>query len=76
MTLEEIGLAVARIEGKLDTLNLRSAALEANHTDHETRIRTMEQSRYVTSKQLWAGLIGVATAVGTVSQVIYYMHAK
>lgn len=72
LTLEEIGLVVARIEGKLDVLNVRSAALETSHTDHELRLRSLEQKSVVTTKQLWSALVGVATTVGVVSQVIYY----
>lgn len=42
----------------------------ATVTDHEGRIRTLEANGYVSGKQLWAGLLGVAafiTGVGTLA---------
>lgn len=72
LTLEEIGLAVVRIEGKLDLLGSRSSTLETNQFDHEQRLRNLEGKQTVTTKMLWSALVGVATTVGVVSQVIYY----
>lgn len=66
LTLEEIGLAVVRIETKLD-------ALAAAGTDHENRIRSLElqQARNVTTKMFWSALVGITGFVGAVAEVLY-----
>ena len=65
MNPEQIGdpviIALTRIETKLD-------ATVAGHTDHETRIRTLEQKSTVTVASLWGGIVAAITAaVGLVA---------
>lgn len=56
---QDIAVQLARIEGKIDTLVTSSA-------DHEGRIRVIEGKGYVTSRQLWAGLLGSATVSSSI----------
>lgn len=38
--------------------------------DHETRIRGLENNGYVSGKQLWAGLTGVALLVSALMTIV------
>ncbi len=78
MTLEEIGLAVVRIEGKLDVMAEKQIQATKDIGDHEGRIRALEQrsGSFVTTKMLWSTIIGASTIVGVVSQVIYYASGR
>lgn len=68
LTLEEIGLAVVRIETKLDTVVARGE-------DHEARIRTLElqQAKNVTTKMFWSGLVGITTFIGAAAELAYVL---
>ncbi len=76
LTLEEIGLAVVRIEGKLDLLSSRQEDAAKQSVDHEARLRYLEQKSVVTPKVLWSSILGASTIVGVVSQVIYVATQK
>ena len=66
-TTEQLMVAMVRVETKIDTLIAASS-------DHEGRIRTLEQAPrdFVTSKQLWSVVIGASTIVGALAQIVYY----
>lgn len=61
--MDETNVILARLEVKLDQA-LWAAA------DHETRIRALENNGYVSGKQLWAGLTGVALFAATLVTLI------
>lgn len=61
--MDETNVILARMEVKLD--NLLGLA-----SDHEMRIRALENNGYVSGKQLWAGLTGVAVFAATLVPLI------
>ncbi len=73
LTLEEIGLAVVRIEGKLDLLTSRQDDASRQAADHEGRIRSLEQKAVVTTRMFWSGLVGVATFIGAAAELAYVL---
>lgn len=76
LTLEEIGLAVVRIEGKLDVLALRNQSLETAATDHENRLRTLEQRPVITTKAFWSAILGTGTFVGAIVPIVAFVLQK
>jgi hypothetical protein len=83
LTLEEIGLAVVRIEGKIDLLASRNDAADIKLTDHEERIRTLESragvlkalegKSVVTTKMFWSGIVGIATFSAAIAEILYVL---
>jgi hypothetical protein len=74
VTLEEIGLAVVRIEGKLDLLGSRIERVDGPNgilKDYEARIRSLEGRSVVTTKMFWSALVGIAAFVGSMAEVLY-----
>lgn len=57
---------LVRIDTKLD------GVIETKK-DHETRLRSIEDTSYVTSKQLWAGLASVFAAAGSAFPIIQWI---
>jgi hypothetical protein len=76
LTLEDIGLAVVRIEGKIDLLASRNDALERDRTDHESRLRTLEQRPVITTKAFWSAILGTGTFVGAIVPVVAFVLQK
>lgn len=63
MTDQDVVIALTRLELKIDQLISTSS-------DHESRLRTLEMPKgYVTGKQLWAALLGVAAVMGSLGTV-------
>lgn len=54
---------LTRIEGKIDLIGLQHVATERVDTDHETRLRSLEQWRYATPV---TGLAAIVTAAVTI----------
>ncbi len=73
LTLEEIGLAVVRIEGKLDVMAEKQIQATKDIGDHEGRIRSLEQRSVVTTRMFWSGLVGVATFMGAAAELAYVL---
>lgn len=51
-TIYDLGMALARIEGKMDNLIAAESRSEERHKSHEARLTTIE-------KNMWKGLGGV-----------------
>jgi hypothetical protein len=64
LTQRELLLA---INGKLDVIVAKQAALEKADADHETRIRAIENGHYVSWTAFWSGLAGAATVAGGIA---------
>lgn len=58
----DVAVILARLELKIDQLM-------ANAGDHETRLRALEGRGFVSGKQLWAGLLGMAAVLGSLGTV-------
>ena len=75
-------LALARVEGKLDAIIASNAALTANVSDLDRRVRDVETSMATVKQQLseierheppkanWVGVIGAAVAALTLGFII------
>lgn len=62
---EDAALAsfLTRVETKLDTVL-------TSHTDHEARIRILEERRTVAPRDLWFGITGAIAAAAALSTVL------
>lgn len=76
LTLEEIGMAVVRIEGKLDVLALRNDGLETAKIDHENRLRTLEQRPVITTRTFWGAILGTGSFVGALVPLVALVLQK
>lgn len=68
-SMTDLLVILARVEGKVDTLVKASS-------DHEIRIRIIEQRGVVTTKMFWAGLMGASTSVAAITQFVAFARAK
>lgn len=73
MIEEGVAVTLARMEGKLDLMNVQINATVTQGADHETRIRTMELASYVTTKML-AGWCVLVCAIASVIPLINLIH--
>ena len=62
-------VAIARLDGKVTGALGAIENLRTTDNDHETRLRKLEEKRYITPGQLWAGLVGVASVCGVAATV-------
>lgn len=70
----QVLLAVARIEGKIDVITERLGTLAKDSSDHEQRLRALEQRPAgVTIRTLCSVLVGAITSVGTLVSIFYYL---
>jgi hypothetical protein len=61
---------VSRVETKLDTMPLQIAQLTTDVSDHETRLRSIEQTRTVTWGQLAAVCTLLIMSFGVIATII------
>lgn len=70
----QILVAIASLDGKVTGALGAIENLKGTDTDHEARLRKIEESltsqRYITPGQLWAGLIGLAGVGAAVATIV------
>lgn len=71
---DSVFVLLARLEGKLDAVLAGNVLTKEKVDDHEIRIRAIEARPYITPWKLWSSLLGTATFIVTVLQIINWFR--
>lgn len=83
MAESETAVILARLEGKIDLINLGLATVNNVSADHETRLRALKDRVHdieaipvVTPAKMWTGMATVATVAGALGPYLFTLYGR